>query len=478
MAAAQQQQDQSNQIIRIPFLETPHARDIESGKDLRFVNGFFEPIKNVIKNKLDYFFLKRPGLSQNIQPSGGAAIGRGVYVWKGNVYSVFGTQIYKGSVNLGITLTTSTGRCYFAETRPGAVTQYLSINDGIKLYAIKTDNTVTTITTNFPSPNTRDLVYMDTYLFTLDTSANLWNSNPDDPTTWSAANLITAQMVAGNGTGLAKQSNMMVVFTDRHLQFFWDANNTSGSPLTNAEQYIHKIGCNANDTIKSVEDTVFWVGNSFTGGYTVWRMSSSSVPEDIGTPPLTRILSLEGINLSSARAILFRHAGHAFYILTLIGTNRSFVYDMDINYWYEWTDTAGTASWPIFETSELNDGVVAQHATNGWLYNVRSDVFQDDSVNFNVVARTPRMDFDTIQRKFVHRLDLVGDAQDASEDVSVTYTDDDYQTFSTQRIFDVSSVRNFGMAWGNFRRRSWQVQYTGSQAFRMLGIELNISIET
>src|SRR3981189_2778685 len=105
----------SSQVVRIPFLETPHARDISSAKDLRFVNGYFEPIKNQIKNRLDYFYTKRPGLSQNVRPSGGAATGRGVYVWKGNIYSVFGTKIYKGSTDLGVTLTTSTGRCYFAE---------------------------------------------------------------------------------------------------------------------------------------------------------------------------------------------------------------------------------------------------------------------------------------------------------------------------------------------------------------------------
>jgi hypothetical protein len=470
-------QQQESQIVRIPFLETPHARDVGTGKDLRFINGYFEPIRNVIKNRLDYFFTKRPGLSQNIRPSGGAGVGRGVYAWKGNIYSVIGTQIYKGITNLGVTLTTSTGRCKFAETRPGAATNYLCVNDGVRLYAIAVGGAVTTVTVNFPNPNTRDLIYMNTYLLTLDSKANLWNCNSDDPTTWSASQFITAQMMNGTGTGLAKIQNLIVVFTDRHMQMFADTANASGSPLTNAEQYMRRVGCDAPDTIQHEEDMLFWVGNGYTGGYTVWKHTGTSAIEDIGIAPLNRILSLEGTNLANARAVIFRHAGHIFYILTLVGANRTFVYDPDINYWTEWTDTTGNNAWPVVDATEYQDGVIVQHTTNGWIYNVRSDVFQDDSVSFTLTARTPRTDFDTIERKFVNRLDIVADRQTSPENVSISYTDDDYQTFSAARTYDISVIRNFGRAWGNFRRRSWQLQYTGSQAFRCVGLELTVSLE-
>jgi hypothetical protein len=258
---------------------------------------------------------------------------------------------------------------------------------------------------------------------------------------------------------------------------FFDAANASGSPLSNAESYMHNIGCDANDTIAKIEDSVYWVGNGYDGAPTVWRMTGTSQVDDIGNPPYNRIMALEGSNLSNARAIVIRQAGHAFYILTLANANRTFVYDMMIDYWFEWTDTTGSNSWPIVQAADGGNTTIVQHTTNGWIYNFLSTVYQDDSVNFTVTARTPRVDLDTMRRKFVNRLDIVADKQPTSENASITYSDDDYVTFSTPRTFDISSVRSFGRNWSNFRRRSWQLQYSGNQPYRAYGLELDVSIE-
>jgi hypothetical protein len=463
------------QVVRIPFLDEPNARSTTTSKDVRFINGFFEPIKNVIKGKLDYYFIKRPGLSQNVRPTGGAATGRGVFVWNGNIYSVFGTQLYKGSTNLGVTMSTSTGLCKFAESRPGASTPYLTVSDGQALYCIQSSGTVTQVVTNLPA-NTRDVIYMDQYAFVLDSSCQLWNSAPDDPTSWDGVSFIIAQQYPGTGKGLCRQGQYICVFSEQHMQMFYDNSNASGSPLNNADDKVQQIGCVSTDTIQQLENQTLWVGNGQDGGYTIWMMGDKEF-KSIGSQAIDRILSLEGTSLASARAIAFRSAGHAFYALTLTSVNRTFVYDLDLQIWMEWTDTAGTAAWPIVATSQINQLAIGQHATNGWIYNISPSVYQDDSVSFTVTARTPRIDLDTLTRKFVDRVDIIADVQSSSENMSLTYSDDDDVTRSTARTYDVSLVHNWSRAWGNFRRRSWQLTYSGTQPFRCYGIEMTITPE-
>lgn len=460
---------------RIPFIEESEFRSTDTTKDNRFVNGYFEPIKNPVKDRLDYYFVKRPGMSQNVRPAAATGAGRGIFVWNGNIYSVVANKLYKGTTNLA-TFSTSTGLCKFTTSRPGAATPYLIVNDGQALYCVQSNDTVTQVVTNFPV-NTRDVIYLNQYTLVLDSSANLWSSDPDLPTSWDGVSYITAQALPGTGKGLARCGNMALVLTDQHFQMFYDNANASGSPLNNADERMKQIGCASNDTISQLEDTTFWVGNGAqNGGYTVWKLSGSEL-KSIGSQTIDKIISAEGSSLGSARAIAFRSAGHAFYALTLTSSNRTFVYDLDLGLWAEWTDAAGTSAYPIVAVAQVNNSLIGQHSTNGWIYNISPFVYQDDSSSFTVSARTPIIDMGTMRRKFVDRLDIIADIQASSENVSVSYSDDDYQTFSAARTFDLSRTRSFSPAWGNFKRRSWQLQYSGTQAYRCVGIELALTLE-
>lgn len=468
--------DTEIKTIRIPVLGSPTNRDTIASKDQRFVNAYFDVIQNPVTNTPKYFFVKRPGLSRNIQPSGGAGVGRGLYVWRGDIYTVIGTQLYKNTTNLGVTLTTSTGQCGITETRPGAGTQYLGINDGIRLYLISVAGAVTTITVNFPSPNTTDLVYMDGYFFTMKIDNTIWNCNVDDPTTWDPTKFLTAQMYNGGGVGLAHQNNLLLCFSNAHIQAFYDAANAAGSPLANVEQSAQQVGAVAAGTIVEDESYVTWLGNSQTGGFTVYRMRGTVNQEPIGTPGLERILLAEGANLPLCTAFSIRTGGHFFYVLKLITANRTFVFDHDLKIWYEW-EAAGGGAWPIVSVAQSSTyGLLGLHPTNGWVYNITPTVYQDDSSNFTVLAQFGRLDFDDMRRKFVQRVDLVGDVQASSTPVTLQYSDDDYNTLSTGRTMDMAETRPFQTRFSNFRRRAWKLSYSGSNPLRIEGLELKVKL--
>jgi len=154
MAASKQEFD----ITRINFLDPLENRESSSvttsfTKDLLFTNGFFQPAYNKIKKAISYFFTKRPGISRVWQPNGADKQGRGIYEWKGNLYAVVGQKIYKNdfdftpTTDLGVAIPAAdnVSMCDFAETRPGAATQYLGVNTGTTLYLIETDDSVTVL---------------------------------------------------------------------------------------------------------------------------------------------------------------------------------------------------------------------------------------------------------------------------------------------------------------------------------------------
>ena len=462
------------QTVRIPFIGNPTNRSTNADKDQRFVNCYFDVVENPITGKQVYYLVKRPGTSQLSQPSGGAATARGGISWRGDIYTVYGTKIYKNSSDLGVTLTTSTGICGFAATRPGAGTQYLGINDGAKLYLISTAGAVTTVST-IPNPNTRDLIYMDTYFFTLETDGTISNCDSDDPTTWPGEEIVM-QMYNGSGVVLAHQNNLLYGFATTSLQAFYDAANSSGSPLTNAEQNAFQAGAASHDSLVFDEGLVTWVGNSDTGGFTVWTLDGNSGLKEIGTSEIRRVLDGEGTSISSCRAMLMRTCGKKLYLLTLMSANRTFVYDYETSLWNEWQAAGATTRWPMIDCFQHNSALIAQHESDGWLYTVSPTVYQDNSVNFTVLARFGRVDFDTDDRKFVNGYELIGDIQSTTTNVDFQYSDDDYQTLSTARIFDMSLVRPFLKRGGNFRRRAHQISYAGANPLRAESLEMKIRL--
>lgn len=476
-SSSQKQQDEI-QVARIPIIGNMLFRGTSASKDQRFVNGIFEVSKNSETQKTHYFFAKRPGLTQTggAQPPAGSAVGRGVYSWNSKRYSVFGNKIYSGTTDLGVTLTTTTGMCGFASVRPGAGTTYLGINDGVKLYLISTSDVVSTITTNFPTPNTGDLVYMDGYFFVLKTDGTLWSCTVDDPVTWDASKFLTAMMYGDAGVTIARQNNLMVVFLQKSIQFFFDNANATGSPLSNVEQAVQQLGCSARGSVVKDEGSIIWVTNSDTGGHTIYKMDGVTSVKEIATQEIQRVLNSEGTGIAQANAFSARTSGKLLYILSLATAGRTFVFDHETELWTEWEAAAGGAVWPIVSVIEHGNALACQHATNGWIYILNNLTYQDDSTNFTVLARLSRLDFDTTKWKFCKRIDLIGDMQASTTNVSLQYSDDDYVTLSTARTMDMSYPQCFATNLGRFQRRAWQVSYAGNNPLRLEALEVRLRI--
>lgn len=468
-------QNAESQVIKVPFIGIPTQRDTGK-KDQRYVNVFIEPLKNEFAGDTKFFLTKRPGLIYNSQPSGAVEDGRGIYSWRNDLYSVFGNRIYKNGTVLSPTLTTTTGRVDFTETSAIAATPYLAVNDGsATLYLINTAGAVTSVTGgNYPASNVGDLVFLDGYIFVAESNGRIWNCANEDPTSWGALSFINAQRFHDGIVGIARQNDIFIAFGEWSTEYFFNAGNPApNSPLQRLDQGALQVGCASNDTIMQHENFVIWVSRAQTGGYAVQKLDGITNLKKISDAPLERFLNAEATSLDDAYAYSFRAAGHFFYVLTLPSADRTFVYDITYDCWVEW-QSGNTGRFAYIQAHQHQDVELIQHETNGKIYQVSQTKYQDDDLPIFISIQTAPIDFDTQRRKFCSRYELIGDRQDINTYVNVSYSDDNYRTFSFPKRVDLSQ-RAWLAAMGNFRRRAWLLTNSTNGPLRLEAFEMEFT---
>lgn len=178
------------------------------------------------------------------------------------------------------------------------------------------------------------VVYMDGYFFVMDTNGVIYNSGLNDPLTWGAADFITAAIEPGAGVAIAKSQNYVVALKEWSTEFFYNAGNSPGSPLSPSISAFTLIGCASGDSVASLDDNLYWVGKARQKGPGVYRMKGLQ-QEKVSYPDIDRILSADG--LSSIYAYGVKIAGHSFYVLGLKTVGITLAYDATSNYWAQWT---------------------------------------------------------------------------------------------------------------------------------------------
>ena len=116
------------EVQRLPLTVKPSNRNETTDRDAKIVNGYVEQV-----GQQDFEVYKRPGLS--VYDAGhGAATGLGMYVWNGDLYTVFGTTLYKNGSSLG----TVNGSAIYSFTSCLGETPSLVMQNGAAAYYYNT----------------------------------------------------------------------------------------------------------------------------------------------------------------------------------------------------------------------------------------------------------------------------------------------------------------------------------------------------
>ena len=279
---------------------------------------------------------------------------------------------YPGTHTYTVTLTSSSTTA----TATTSVNPHgLSVNDSVTIsgatqteyngtYTVKTVPAANTFTYTFagsattPATGTisavggkvlvRGIAFLDNYFFVMDTNATIWNCALNDATTWSGLNFITADIEPGAGVALFKMNDYVVALKTWSTEFFYDAGNSPGSPLSAVVNKYNMIGCASGDSLAEVNGVRFWISQTKQKGRSISTMVDLQSVEGqaqlskVSNPDIDRIVNLS--TLATVYSMGLQIGGHAFYILTLVDLNITLAFDMITNSWAIWTSLEpGTA---------------------------------------------------------------------------------------------------------------------------------------
>lgn len=461
---------------------------VASSKDQRFINFFPIVYANKVSGQQTVYMVKRPGFAEHEQPQAGSP-GSAIHVWAGQgdgskVISAFGSaksSLYDGTTKLVTnntdTTTISGVATGITETLvSGTPTLLISSSDSTAWY-YQNAGTVTKVTSaSFPGNAGKTLAgtfaHLDGYAFIMTTDAGIYNSALNSVTTWPAINVLSARTDSEVGVGCVRWRRYIVAFTQRTVRFFRHFQADVGTPLVREDDLTQKIGlCNANAIVEHASD-LYWVGANPQGGIGVYTLSSGL--RKISTPAIDVKLQLAGsANISCAVFSIFGTA-HVF----IRASTLTLAYCIEQDFWYEvsgpemlWTRSAATS---------IGSGLVCYAlstvSTSGKTYilSPSQNVFQDDGATYTGSIITAPVDMDTDGWKKWIKLAVIADREVEQSDLSVSWSDDDYQSFNTAnaRTLDLSSSLTHARRLGRSKRRIWRFDHSADTPARIRAVEI------
>lgn len=186
------------------------------------------------------------------------------------------------------------------------------------------------------------IAYLNGYFCVMDVNGVIYNSEEDNPASWTALEYVTAQAENGAGKAIAKSLNYLVAFKEWSTEFFYDAKNEPpGSPFSPVDNGFTQVGCASGDSLAEVDGALMWIAQVRQRGRSVYVMRGTD-QQKVSTPDIERILNLS--TLASVFAYGLKVDGHTLYVLTLVDLNVTLVYDAQSGTWVQWSTLTAAAS--------------------------------------------------------------------------------------------------------------------------------------
>lgn len=457
---------------RWPLVVSPENRADSTNKDARLVNCYMEKQEDGT-----YEICKRAGTARQSQPSGGAAAGRGMFNWLGDVYAVFGTTLYKNGVNIGTV--NGAGGVYRFDSCLGA-TPKMQLGNGVKAYNYDSGAGLVLINDiDFPSAFCKGWAFIDGTSYVLRADAGLQGDDINTPTDWDPLNVIIAQISPDRGVALAKQLVYAIALKQWSAEVFYDAGNATGSPLGTVQGARVSYGCITAESVQDIDDVLLWASTNKSYSTQIIKLENLKA-EIISTYPVERLL--DGADFSSCYSFQFKNLGHRFYVLTLPTSNLTLVYDIDERHWHQWTD-ANENYFPFVAATynaSLSQPHLIQHATDGYIYQLDEALFTDEGSTITADIYTPNFDAGVSSRgKHLSQMKFIADKVVGST-LQVRCNDDDFDLdkWTNFRYVDLDRPVPVLDNCGTFETRAYNFRHQSATRFRMKAVELQLDLCT
>lgn len=450
-------------------------------------------------------------------------INRGSYVWEksaGTIYyfSVNGTGVYSSTDGttwalVNTLLTSATTPVRFTEFINDSNQKSMILVDGVEGYVYTSNAAGTKITDgDFPTPHVPFPIFMDGYLFLAKAgTGDIYNSNLNDPSAWTAGDFISSELYPDDIQALVKINNYILAIGLEGSEYFYDAANATASPLARYEGGSLAFGTKFPNAIATNKRQAVVIANNNDGEFCLKGIEDFK-GEDIDPGFLTQVINSRlasgSINAAGVRGYFLRQGGDLLYVINLQGDtsspnllNKTFALNMENGYWTELrAGASGTAPYPVYfiansTTTQAATYVSGHYGGSPFFGTLKETALAQDTftngagtVGIYTEVRTPNIDCDTQNLKAMSRFGVEVEVSNsptatsgADVTMSVSWSDDDYATFSTARDLVFGAGLNFPFITqlGMFRRRAFKLVYTGTSflRYKLLTMDINKGLQ-
>lgn len=359
-------------------------------------------------------------------------------------------------------------------------------------------------------PNTtkymsRGAVSLDTYAFVLTTDGEIYNSNVGDILTWTSTDFLTTSTADDQKVYICKHHDHILAAGTRTINFYYDAGNPTASPLAIRKDLtipigvygVPSVGYNRSTSINSDDEYAAFIGVSgdmdistseqgILGVYLIQnfklqKISNTFVDQILNNEIATHYIV--NIHVAHGRKLIIISSATAFGLFGTGADGRGdLVYDTTTGFWHIWRRgeslhnlSCGITSGQYMGDS-LDGSVVKYDFDNGVDYDGTASTY------YPFMIQTPRISLGTSNNKLCKDTTILGESTTSTGDTTileVSWSDNNYNTFSTAREFDLYYYRKLTRC-GRFRRRAWKIyQDANNDGFenpiRLSHIEINVT---
>lgn len=238
--------------------------------------------------------------------------------------------------------TASRRRCWIGLTGQESPNRYVVVQNELQIFysqhymtpAYGTSGTNTFLAVgNLTGPFAGGIVYLDGYLFVMDSNGKISNSGSQN-ITFGALDYVYANAYPGRAMYLGKTLQYIVALKEWSIEWFYNAGNATGSVLASVKTAAKQVGCVDQYTVADVADSLVWVSRETSGKRGIHRLRGLDL-QKISTPAVDKILELSAMTDNNAMATTVD--GRGLYVLTIGDLGVTLVYDESVNMWTQWT---------------------------------------------------------------------------------------------------------------------------------------------
>lgn len=354
---------------------------------------------------------------------------------------------------------------------------------GVGTYTVSVSQTVAPGTTIYcGKPIVGEMVHMDGCAYVMDIDGTIYESDLNSLTSWSAIAYVNAQSLPDGGRGLARLKNYIYAFGSTTMQLFYNNGASSGariSPVQGGVINVGTINAGSFPTIKTLGDFVYFTGVDAVSGKTGFYRIQGTNLEKISTQYIDKL-----VQQNATLGVLGGAQLHGMlHIVCTINSAEHPVYCADTGQWWTWTPGDGKQIASIMPRN-ARDSVYNAISQAQTLYMAipGTTAYVDNATTLTMTIQLGSMDHGTERRKTFNYAELACDYQSTSGNISISYSDDDYQTWSTARTIDPSTsyrrVRRLGVTRKEYNhKRAWKIEETVNRPFRGDLLTLNFDVD-